>query len=217
MKKIKILLALLVITQFAFAQAPVSPKSYSMGILLGADYGSLIAKSRAPGSILEYTTLESEKGWGFSLGVFYRLRLNDNFAIVPQAILAFQDNKVDFRLPNQTTQKVEIQPVTIELPVHLVLTKNFGKSISPSVSLGARYIYDISEKESDFQQDLKRSDFAIDIGGGVEIDFKKFKMKPELLYSFGTVNLKNNNNDLLDYEIGRIIRDKLSIRMVFYN
>ena len=218
MKKFKILLALLTIAQFAFAQAPVSPKSYSMGILLGVDYSNLIAKSREPSNnVLEYTTLESERGVGFSMGIFYRWRLNENFAIVPQAVLAFQDNKVDFRLPNQTTQRVKIEPVTIEFPVHLVFTKNFGKGISPSVSLGAKYIYDIGEREGDFQEDLKRNDLALDVGGGVEIDFKKFKMKPELLYSFGTINLRDNTNELLNHEVGFIIRNKFSIRMMFYN
>jgi len=217
MKKIKILLALLAIAQFAFAQAPVSPKSHSMGILLSMDYSNLMAKSRESNNVPEYTTLETEAGWGFSMGVFYRLRLNENFAILPQAVLAFQDNKVDFRLQNQTTQKVEIQPVTVEFPIHLVFTKNFGKSISPSVALGAKYVHDISEREGDFQQDFNRSNFALDVGGGVEIDFKKFKLKPELLYSFGMTNLKNNNNDLLNYEVGRVIRDKFSIRILFYN
>jgi len=96
-------------------------------------------------------------------------------------------------------------------------TTNFDKGINPSISLGARYIHDITEREGDLQQDLKRNDFALDVGGGLEIDFKKFTMKPELLYSFGTVNLRNNNNDLLNYEVGHIIRDKFSIRMTFYH
>jgi len=87
MRKIKILLALLTITQLAFAQAPVSPKSYSMGILLGVDYSNLAAESHEPNSVL-YRDIESESGLGFSLGVFYRWHLNKNFAIVPQAILA---------------------------------------------------------------------------------------------------------------------------------
>ena len=216
MKKIKILLVLLTITQLAFAQDPVSPKLPSMGILLGVDYSNLAAEIREPGNTYLYREIESERGVGFSLGVFYRLRLNKNFTILPQAILAFQNANVDFSLPNQTIQKVEIQPLTIEFPVHFVYTTNFSKGINPSIAIGARYIYDITERADDLQQDLNRSDFALDIGGGLEFDFKMFKMKPELLYSFGTTNLRNNNNDLLNYEIGKIIRDKFSIRMTFY-
>lgn len=218
MKKIKILLALLVITQFAFAQAPVSPKTFPMGIILGTDFSHLQARSGPiSNSPLEYTTLETEARLGFNLGILYRFQLNESFDIVPQAILSFQENTVDYRTQNQTIEKTTIQPLTVELPVHIVFTKDFDKKISPSVSLGARYIHDITKREGDYQQDLKHNDFAIDLGGGLEINFNKFKMKPELLYSFGTTNLRNNNNDLLDYEIGRIIRDKLSIRIVFYN
>lgn len=216
MKKIKILLALLTIAQFAFAQTPVSPKSHSMGILLGIDYSNLAAETREPNAPI-IRELESERGVGFSMGIFYRWRLNKNFAIIPQAILAFQNAKVDFPLQNQTTQQLEIQPVTLEFPVHFVYTTNFNKGINPSLSLGARYIQDITKREGDLQKDLKRNDLAFDVGGGLEIGFKKFKMKPELLYSFGTINLRNNNNNLLIYEAGRIIRDKFSIRMTFYN
>ena len=64
--------------------------------------------------------------------------------------------------------------------------------------------------------DLLRERLAVDAGMGVEIRLKKWRLQPEFVYSLGLNNLHNISNTPYDWVVGRIIRDRFTLRLLIW-
>lgn len=222
MKKISFILACFLYGQILFGQTIDNTKKFDFGILMGVDFGYLKVEQtnwEDLGIDNEIRSLEAQNKLGFSIGIMGQYHITENFAIAPQAIISFQESRLNYDFENQAQFEQTIEPANVEIPIHFVFTNQQSeKRYSPSAFLGARYIHGLATKDNvDYQLDIKRNDVAIDFGTGVEIKFNKFKMKPELMYSFGLLNLADSNADIYTAAIDHMSRDKISFRLVFYN
>ena len=119
-----------------------------------------------------------------------------------------------------------VMPAALNLPLHFVFTKPLNEKISPSVLLGIRYILDITNYDvenpfqntpfDDYKFRPKKQSTALDLGVGLEIITKKFKLKPELLYSLGLENLANKETDFYNAAVTNLHQDKIALRVLFY-
>lgn len=215
------LLAIVLMIPFANAQLSNTPtsKSFGFGVLMSLDYDYVKTENsnwEALGINTDLQTLETQNKMGFSLGLIYRLQLSERFAVVPQTLLSFQDNRLNYTLENQTTHEESLEAALLAVPLHFVFTDVKGEKYNPAITIGGRYTYDISDKNEDALLNVKKHDFAVDLGVGLEVKMKKFAMKPQLMYTFGLANLKDGNATIYNQAISHISRDKIALRFLFY-
>jgi len=217
MKKITFLSILLFNSIFLFAQNSSKKDFFKISPLIGLDYGHLKVENsnlNNLGIANEINSIETQNNFGFSLGLKYDFNITDQFSIAPQTIISFQSSSLNFDLENQDNREEDVEPVTIEIPIHFTFKKISEKRINPVVFGGFRYIYDISNEEDANRLDLKKNDFAIDSGAGLEVKLDKYNLRAEFIYTLGLVNLKNSNADIFNSAIDSINRDRISFRVI---
>ena len=220
MKNVLLVCCCLLSTQLLIAQEDMPLKKVEYGIFTQINYGHLHVEETdwdALGISNEINSLETQNRMGFGLGILAKFRLTKLLSIVPQSMLIFQNNRLAFDLENSEDHKENIEPATLAFPLHFVFTQSKWAKWNPSVLIGGRYIYDLSDGGTASRLALKQHDFAIDLGTGVEIRFDKFKMKPELLVSLGMIDLKNEQADVLNRAIASVHQDQIAFRVLFYN
>lgn len=220
MKIVLLFCCCLLATQPITAQEEVPYNKVEYGILMQANYGYVHVEQtdwENLGISDEINSLETQNRMGFGLGIMAKFNLTKLISIVPQSMLFFQNNQLAFYLENLEDHSENIEPVTLAFPLHFVFTKRKWAKWNPSVLLGGRYIFDLSDGGTASRLALKQHDFAIDLGTGVEIKFDRFKMKPELLVSLGMVDLKKDQADVLNAAIASVHQDQIAFRISFYN
>ena len=150
---------------------------------------------------------------GGSAGVFGRWQLWRGVSIQQAMSFSFMRSKIHFYPGN-----VEYYRFTdLELPLHIVLT-NPAKEDSPvrgSFLLGARVGWNFAPQNAD-NLHLLRERLAVDAGLGVELRFKSWQIQPEFVYSLGLNNIHDVTNTPYDWVVGRMVRDKLSLRVLVW-
>ena len=213
MKRLIILTFLVGGSVFLVAQQKV----LSLQPLLGIDFNYLKVENSdwsALGLANEINALEAKNNIGFSLGVAYGLRINERFSIEPQSIISFQNSQLNYDLENRASHTETIQPATLIFPVHLVFSTPQNEKLTPSIRIGGRYTFDISEEETSTRLDLKSHDFSIDLGAGFTIQLEQFYIQPAFIYSFGLSNLNSENTEEIYHSaIKSIHRDNISFRL----
>ncbi len=204
-------------------------KKFEFGLVFSAKYDYLkteLSDWNALGINNSLNRLTTKNKVGFDLGLMYKFNLNDYFAIVPQTLLSFQRSNFTYDLTNATRHQEAIMPAALSVPLHFVFTKPLNEKFNPSVLLGIRYNVDITnyDVENPFQNTPfldykfrpKKQSTALDLGVGIEINTKKFKLKPELLYSLGLENLAVDNSDFYNAAVAGLHQDKIALRVLFY-
>lgn len=104
----------------------------------------------------------------------------------------------------------------LEVPLHFVMT-NPGKNfpLRGSILIGGRLGWNMAGQPSD-KVFLLRERLALDAGMGVEIRLKNWRLQPELVYSHGLNNIHDVRNAPYDWVIGRIVRDRLTVRILVW-
>jgi len=154
--------------------------------------------------------VEKEKGFQFALGILHHWQLNHALAFRSQAMIRFIET--DAASPEILIEDYQTDLVVLSFPVHVLLGLTKVK-FEPYVVLGGRYELEIAEDRAielpDFNKD---NTFAIDMGIGMTFDFEKygFRMRPELLTSFGVTNLWETT-----FERNDLRRNMVSFRLIF--
>ena len=150
---------------------------------------------------------------GGCLGVFGRWGLTKGLSYQQELTFSTLQSRVDF-YPDGT----EYYHFTdVELPMHFVLTNSADPDapLRGSFLLGARVGWNFAEQTSS-KLYLLHERLAIDAGLGVEVRLKKWRLQPEFVYSLGLNNLHNVTNAPYDWVAGRVVRDKLIFRLLFW-
>lgn len=104
----------------------------------------------------------------------------------------------------------------VELPLHFVLTNPDGHfPVRGSLLLGARAGWNFAAQPSD-NLSLLSERLAVDVGLGMEIRLKNWRLQPEFVYSHGLNNLHDVTNAKYDWAVGRMVRDKLTLRVLVW-
>lgn len=149
---------------------------------------------------------------GARLGVFGRWQIGRGFAI--QTGLSGSSLRAKIRFERNVSENFRF--VDLEVPLHFVFTNPNGHfPLRGSILLGGSLDWNFASQTSDNLY-LLRERLALDAGLGVEIRLKKWKIQPELLYSHGLNNLHDVNNTKYDWMIGRVVRDRLTLRLLIW-
>lgn len=208
----KLLLALLLLWS-ALLLGQQKPPSPIFGVMLGFE-SQLLGIETLDGLEPEQTAVLSERpSAGSSLGVFGRWPVVGGLWVQPEILLSHAQNRVLFR-PDGL---VRYRFVDMDLPLHFVLTNHSRRAfpLRGSFLFGGRLGWNFAPDATD-QLRLYRERVALDLGLGVEILAKKWRIQPEFVYSHGMNNLHNVSNAPYDGLVGRVVRDRLTLRVLVW-
>lgn len=233
MKNLKLLFSLLLCLPFLIqAQSPTSedllPENLEpytsrsqFGIMLELNNSQNKFNTNDFGSVGladELNEVRSEKGLGIGIGISYAYELNDYVSLRSQAMISFLETRYIFDLNDDSNKVIKRETANVEMPIHVVF-ENDTKKVSPSVVLGARYRYDLSQNTltSKLSGNYSGYDILLDAGFGLGFQIENFRFKTELLYSRGLVNqIGENAPRTLPSSLKDSYSNQFSLRFLFY-
>lgn len=160
-------------------------------------------------------TIRSIPQIGFDLGIVSELKLSQylRFRFVPS--LGFSDRQVSyhFEAPKDTFDaSKDIQSVFLNFPLDLKLISKRLNNFEAYVLAGMKYSTDLASQKDVNQQlagakatiRLKRNDWSVEAGGGIEFYLPYFKFGLEIKISQGLRNLVIPDNSIYTQSINSL-------------
>ena len=143
---------------------------------------------------------ESLNGAGFNLGIVTNLKIGQNFDFRFLPTLSFANRTLAYwTTQNQYVEK-PIESVFVELPFHLRYKSEPYQDIRLFVIGGAKYAFDVASnsrsRNTNSIVQVAPSDFALEMGVGMQIFFPYFIFSPEIKISQGLSNTLIYNSEL---------------------
>lgn len=214
MKKILSLLLLVWAAQVA-AQQPAARPGRSFGFFIGAEsqlLGAGFSQDYRAGE--PYIEFQNE-ALGLTFGALARFPLLDNLVLQPELGFSYSRHSAKLWTDNQQVGRIEYPFADLELPLHLVLSNPVGRlPLRSSILFGGRLGLNVARPQPAGGIALLRERVGIDLGLGVEFNLGHWRIQPEMLYSHGMNNLHNDTGSRYDWSVDRVLRDKVTLRIV---
>ena len=143
--------------------------------------------------------VESLAGQGFNLGIVTNLKIGQNFDFRFLPTLSFADRTLQYTTSNSLVNK-RIEAVFFEMPFHARYKSEPYEDLRVFVIGGVKYSFDVASKSRTRQDDnlvkITPTDFAVELGAGVQFFFPYFIFSPEIKFSQGISNGLIYNRDL---------------------
>jgi len=205
-KKI-ITVILLFVATFSFGQSNYNyldfqQKPYYFGITLGinrSDYKVFrSAKFINNDSIIR---VESVRGPGFNLGIVTNLKIGEYFDFRLLPTLSFSERNLQYTAPKSLNPRErKVGSVMVELPFQVRFKSAPYHDKRAFVITGVKYSFDVANESRTRQSDeilkISPTDFAVEVGAGVQFFFPFFIFSPELKYTHGIGNVLLHNGTL---------------------
>ena len=168
------------------------------------------------------TTAESIKGPGFNLGIVSNLKIGQYFDFRFLPTLSFAEKNIQYKsndpLGGQYNRKIE--SVLVELPFHLRYKSAPYNDKRMFVITGIKYTFDVASDSRARQADelvkISPTDFAFELGVGMQMFFPYFIFSPEIKLSQGLGNVLIFDKDLEQSNvIEKILSRALTISLHF--
>lgn len=148
------------------------------------------------------STAQAVSGPGFNLGIVSNLKVGQYFDFRFLPTLSFAERNVQYSATNEDrrpyTRKVE--SVFVELPFHVRYKSAPYKDKRVFIITGVKYTFDVASDSRTRQKDelvrIAPTDFAFEIGAGVQFFFPYFIFSPEFKVSQGLGNVLIFNENL---------------------
>jgi hypothetical protein len=139
-------------------------------------------------------------GQGFNLGIVTNLKIGQYFDFRFLPTLSFADRTLQYTTASNSVIDKRIEAVFFEMPFHVRYKSEPYKDLRVFVVGGVKYSFDVAS-QSRARQDsnlikISPTDFAVEIGAGVQFFFPYFIFSPELKFSQGMSNGLIHNPNL---------------------
>ena len=179
MKKVLLIALCAMVTPVIYAQESSKPEDaekprfMTFGFSLGINQSnfSLRANDRPTGNITN--------GLGYRAGVTSNFRFGDHLSVAPKAELSFNATRLE-----DDGISYKMNPINLELAGH-VKYKFLSGDFSPYGLIGPNARIPISSGVGI----ITNKDIALDLGAGLDIPILRYKISPEIRYSFGIKGL----------------------------
>ena len=182
MLKNSLLLFILIVSNSFFGQKNDSTKLYkpSFGFNFGLNYSALYNSDAID-------ELQIENGFGFRLGVASSFPISLKWSVDPKMELSFNNGKVT---DNQITYQVD--PNNLDFVTHFKYKmKGYEGIVKPYCYFGPSLRVPLQGEEgSDIY--ATRTTLSLDFGFGADIDVKHFIISPEIRFSGGMMDIREN-------------------------
>lgn len=177
----------------SFAQGGKKGKFATFGFDAGINRSNLSFSSQQTGG----DQITNDKGYRF--GVVSNFQLTKKFSIAPKAEISFNSSVLT------SGQSELVNPANLELLGHLKYKLRSG-NLSPYIIVGPNLRVPIQGANSDDFIPTKQN-VALDIGVGLDVPIFKWKIAPELRYSFGLMDINRDSSvsDLKYHNIALVL------------
>ena len=189
-------------------------KPYYFGITLGfnsADFRVFHSRTFILNDSIQ--TAQSVTGPGFNLGIVTNLKIGDYFDFRFLPTLSFAERNIEFTAAadGRLLPIRKIESVFVEMPFHIRYKSAPYKDMRLFVITGVKYGFDVASDSNTRQADsivkIAPTDFAMEVGAGIQFFFPYFIFSPEFKMSYGLGNVLIFDEDL---EESRVIEKILS-------
>lgn len=200
-------LVLLLVLVFGFAadaqrglknQPNYDKKPIHFGFNIGVNYWDFnVEPIRDLAALPGYYSIRSEVQPGYNIGIVSNLRLSDHFDLRLLPAFASTERILYFTVDDRNTGKRievdrKIQSSFIEIPLLLKFKSDRVGNYRMYVLGGGKYNLDLASKK-DVLDDrffkIDNTDFAYELGFGLDFYFEYFKFSPQIKGSWGFSNL----------------------------
>lgn len=203
------------ICSFASAQAgrgnynfmDFQQKPYYFGITLGINSANYaIFQSRDFIGNANFNTIESVQGTGGNFGIVTNLKIGKYFDVRFLPTLSFATRNIRYIRPGEEIYQRKIESVFAEMPFHIRYKSAPFNDSRLFVIGGVKYSFDVASESRAVIKDVELvkvspTDFAIEIGGGIQFFFPYFIFSPEIKFSHGLGNTLIYNENLEESQI----------------
>lgn len=191
-------------------------KDYYFGLTLGFNSSNFqIQHSRRFILNDSFSIADPKAGPGFNVSMVTNLKIGNHFDIRFLPGFSFAERSILFREPNNGQHESirTIESVFVQAPFQVRFKSSPYKDFRVFVLGGVKYTYDVASNAR-VRRELANSlikisphDFAVEVGGGIQIFMPYFIFSPEIKFSQGINNVLIYNDDL---EQSRVIEKILS-------
>lgn len=213
MKKIARWILLLCSTG-ALGQNTETDRRFAYGFSAAAEFQTLhlALLPQRPGA--PYLVSDDRTGFGAGVGIWGQWPLLPALSLRPALAFSRTANTLAFQTPDGAFVRDRYVFSDVELPVHFVLTNHLQRLPLKAVILfGGRASWSFSTGNPATVHLLPER-LGLDIGLGAGILWGKVVIQPEVVYSYGMTNSHDFRDTPYDWAVGRIVRDRLSLRVV---
>lgn len=178
-----------------------------------------------------FRTMTPVSDIGFSLGFLMNIRLHDQLALKFIPSVGFYDKVMQYTY--YSIQNPDIDSISATEPVKRIETTFLELSmllkyksirrknhrfyvvggVKPSIRVGGKSNDSKTPIAGTF--DIKRADFAIEYGPGIDFYFKYFKFSPELRFSHGILNINSTNINPHNLSISEMFSHTVTLYFFF--
>jgi hypothetical protein len=161
--------------------------------------------------------ITSSSNVSVNFGLTYRIEFNKNLSLRPAiAIIIGETGKLNYER-KATTEVLNFKAVAEYLAIPFIYRFN-SKKIKPYIDLGPTILYHLGQSdETETKVSLNKFDLLGQIGFGIEIPAKHFKLSPELSFAKGFIDAKKDNNNLYTNTIASLHRQYFTLSFYFSN
>ena len=185
---------------------------FAMGFFIGLETQSLGVKSLGKWPD-EPTAWSTGPNAGVSVGLFVRKPIQRWIHFQPELSVSYVENRIIYWPDGPKNLRF----LDAELPIHLVVS-DWRKSFLPlrgCVIFGGRIGWNFIQNDVEFMK-VSQERFALDLGLGAEVKLKRWRLQPAFLYSHGLNDIHFPENAKYDQVIGKVVRDKLTLRLLVW-
>ncbi|MEO8067965.1 MAG: porin family protein [Flavobacteriales bacterium] len=174
---------------------------FHFGFLLSYNTSDFYMKLK-PGALTKDSLLlvDHVRSPGFNLGIVASLNLSDNFSLRFLPTLSFQDRILRYEFLRQDSTVADfdkpVESTNLEFPLHIKFRSNRINNFAVYMMAGGKFSIDMATKrdvnneiDDEVVVKLKKYDYSVDMGAGVDMFLPYFKFGIELKHSIGIPNL----------------------------
>jgi hypothetical protein len=207
--KNKLIFLLLITPWCLIAQNEEKPR-WNWGFFSGLDHQSIALET------LGKIEPESPMAWsdgpkaGFSMGGFAQKQFLPWLYFQPEIGMSLVSQVINYRPDGPRSYRF----VDIELPLHcrMVDPRKKNAPLRACVIVGPRIGWNLFGNSTSFLN-INQERIAADLGLGVEIKMKQWRIQPSFIYSHGLNDMHFPDQGKYDDLVGKIIRDKLTLKI----
>ena len=192
-----------------------SMKQFIYGAYIAVEHHSMGASVNTKWQASDLNIAFEPKSPGFSIGAFGRWTIWPGLAFQPELGISYTQNHATLQNKQEFVQNLNYRFANLEMPIHFVISNpSTTLPIRGIILFGGRFGMNLMDNVHPEGISLLREHWALDLGLGAAIFLKKINIQPEVVYSHGMNNLHDFEGSVYDWTIGRVVRDRLALRVL---
>ncbi|MBK6931756.1 MAG: hypothetical protein IPH12_13180 [Saprospirales bacterium] len=209
------LVFLLYCSHWLYGQQRIGQYQFSYGISVGAEFQTLNVGALPQDLGTPFVSTQNLTGSGAGAGIWAQWPILPVLHVRPALQFSYTSNTLRFQRTDGQVRKDLFRFAEIELPLHFLLTDDFRRLPLQGVILfGGRISWNLAASGPEAALRLLPERLGLDIGIGAGFHWGKWRVEPEFVYSYGLNNVHDFQNTPYDRSVGRILRDRLSVRIL---